>query len=326
MTTEVKRKDITYRWAINHAVAEEMRRDPKVIFYGEDVGKHGGNFGVSRGLFDEFGEDRVFDTPISETGIVGTAIGAAMTGLRPVVEIMFAGFIGTCFDQIYYKLSDWKEWSGIKSLPVVVRLPMGGGAGHEHSHCPEALLIHAPGLKVVCPSTPYEAKGLLKTAIRGDDPVAYFEHINLYATKGPVPPDEEILIPFGQASIKREGKDVTIISYSSMVFKALAAATKLAEEGIEAEVIDLRTLVPLDEEAILKSVEKTGKVVIAHESMERGGPGGWLASIIADKGFDYLDAPIKVVAGQNVTLPGGPIDPISTPQAPNIIEAVKSLF
>jgi len=326
MTAEIKKKDITYRWAINHALAEEMRRDPKVILYGEDVGKHGGNFAVSRGLFDEFGENKVFDTPISETAIIGTAIGAAMTGLRPVVELMFAGFIGTCFDQVFYKLSDWKHWNNLKSLPVVVRLPMGGGAGHEHSHCPEALLIHSPGLKVVCPSTPYDAKGLLKTAIRDDDPVAYLEHINLYAMKGPVPSDEEVLIPFGQASVRREGRDVTIISYSSMIYKALTAAEKLSQEGIEAEVIDLRTLVPLDEEAILKSVEKTGKVVIAHESMERGGTGGWLASIIIDKGFDYLDAPIKIVAGQNVTLLGGPVDPISTPQAPNIIEAVKSLF
>lgn len=326
MTTEVKEKNITYRWAINHAVAEEMRRDPKVIFYGEDVAQHGGNFAVSRGLFEEFGAERVFDTPISETGIIGTAIGAAMTGLRPVVELMFAGFIGTCFDQIFYKLSDWKDWNNLQMLPVVVRLPMGGGAGHEHSHCPEALLIHSPGLKVVCPSTAYDAKGLLKTAIRDDDPVVFLEHINLYAMKGPIPADEEILIPFGQAKIRREGKNVTIISYASMVYKALAAAEKLAQEGIEAEVIDLRTLVPLDEEAILKSVEKTGKVVIAHEAMERGGAGGWLASIIADKGFDYLDAPIKVVAGRNVILLGGPVDPISTPQAPDIIEAVKALF
>jgi pyruvate dehydrogenase E1 component beta subunit len=198
MTTQVK-KDLTYRWAINHAVAEEMRRDPTVIFYGEDVGKHGGNFGVSRMLLDEFGEQRVFDTPISETGIIGTALGVALAGWRPVVEIMFAGFIGTCFDSIYYKLGNWQEMTNTPSMPVVVRLPMGGGAGHEHSHCPEALLMHSPGLKVLVPSTPYDAKGLLKTAIRGNDPVAYFEHINLYARKGPVPPpEEEYLIPFGQ--------------------------------------------------------------------------------------------------------------------------------
>ena len=318
--------ELTFREAIAEAIKEEMKRDSTVFIMGEDLGKFGGSFGTTRGLYREFGEERVRDTPISETGIVGTAIGTAMTGLRPVVEIMFAGFIGTCFDQIFYKLGDWKASTGIKSLPVVVRLPMGGGAGHEHSHCPEALLIHSPGLKVVVPSNPYDAKGLLKTAIRGDDPVVYLEHINLYAMKGPIPPDEEVLVPFGQADIKREGKDVTIVSYSSMVYKALAAAEKLAEEGIEAEVIDLRTLVPLDEEAILNSVKKTSKIVIAHEAMERGGPGGWLASIVADKAFDYLDAPIKVVAGLNVTLPGGLIDPISTPQAPNIIDAVKSLF
>jgi pyruvate/2-oxoglutarate/acetoin dehydrogenase E1 component len=318
------KKDVTYRWAINHAVAEEMRRDPRVIFYGEDVGRHGGNFGVSRQLIDEFGEKRVFDTPISEVAIIGTALGAALTGLKPVVELMFAGFVGTCFDQVFFKLGNWQEMCGVKSLPVVVRLPMGGGAGHEHSHCPESLLMHSPGLKIVCPSTPYDAKGLLKTAIRGEDPVCYCEHINLYARKGPVP-SEEYLIPFGKADIKREGKKVTIISYSAMIFKALAAAEKLAQEGIDAEVIDLRTLVPLDEEAIVKSVKKTSRVVVAHESMERNGAGAEIVARIMDLAFDYLDAPIKRVAGKNASLAPGAVDPPSVPQPQDIIDAVKSI-
>ncbi len=318
------KKDLTYRWAINYAVAEEMRKDPKVVFYGEDVGKHGGNFGVSRQLIDEFGEKRVFDTPISEAAIIGTALGAALAGMRPVVEVMFAGFVGTCFDQVYYKLGNWQEMCGAKSLPVVVRLPMGGGAGHEHSHCPESLLMHSPGLKIVCPCTPYDAKGLLKTAIRGDDPVCYFEHINLYPRKGPVP-QEEFYIPFGKADIKREGKNVSIITYSAMVFKALAAAEKLAQEGIEAEVIDLRTLVPLDEEAIVNSVKKTGHAVVAHEAMERNGAGAEIVAKIMDMAFDYLDAPVKRVAGKNVTLSGGAVDPPSTPQPQDIIDAVKAI-
>jgi pyruvate/2-oxoglutarate/acetoin dehydrogenase E1 component len=326
--TTTEKTELTYRWAINHAIAEEMRRDPTVIFYGEDVGKHGGNFGVSRALQDEFGEQRVIDTPISEQAIIGTALGAALTGLRPVVEIMFAGFLCTCFDGIFMKLGTWQQRYHCSSLPVVVRAPMGaaGGAGSEHSFSPEALLIHSPGLKVAVPSTPYDAKGLLKTAIRGSDPVIYLEHILLYTRKGTVP-SEEYLVPFGQADIKREGKDATIVTYSAMVFKALAAAEQLSQEGIEAEVVDLRTLVPLDEEAILNSVEKTGKLVIVHEAMERGGVAGEITAIVADKAFDYLDAPIKRVAALNVPLPhSAKLEAMCIPQEKNIVEAVKSLL
>jgi pyruvate/2-oxoglutarate/acetoin dehydrogenase E1 component len=236
------RKDITYRWAINHALAEEMRLDPMVVLWGEDIGIHGGNFGVTRGLVEEFGEERVRDTPISEIAIVGTSVGAAMTGLRPVVEIMFAGFIGCCFDALFMKLGTWRQVHGNIPVPVVVRAPMGGagGAGLEHAYCPEALLIHSPGLKVLVPSTPYDAKGLLKTAIRGEDPCVYLEHIALYTKRGPVG-DADTLVPFGKAEVRREGKDATIVTYSAMVYKAMEAAERLAQEGIECEVIDLRT-------------------------------------------------------------------------------------
>jgi len=324
--TTAATQQILYRDAINQALHEEMRRDPKVIVYGEDVAVWGGIFKVTDGLLQEFGDARVRDTPISEQAIIGTAIGAAMTGLRPIVEIMFGGMMFTAFDGIFMKLGTWKHAFNLPALPVVLRTTCGGGAGPEHSLSPEALLMHSPGLKVVMPATPYDAKGLLKTAIRDDEPVVFLEHLMLYGMSGPVP-TEEYLIPFGQANITREGKDVTIVTFSAMVHKAAAAAEELSKEGIEAEIIDLRTLVPLDEEAIIKSVQKTGKVVIVHEAMERAGAGGELAALISDKAFDYLDAPIKRVAALNMPLPHNPVlSEIVRPQEKKIISAVKSLM
>lgn len=328
MASTQEKTVINYRWAINHALAEEMRRDPTIILMGEDVGIHGGNFGVSRGLLEEFGEERVRDMPISEVAITGAAIGAALTGLRPVAELMFGGFVCTAFDAIFMKLGTWQQrhWGGIP-LPVVVRAPMGsvGGAGIEHSLCPEALLAHSPGLTVVAPSTPYDAKGLLKASIRSDCPVIYLEHIGLYTMKGPVPSGDYV-IPLGEADIKREGKDVSIITYSAMVHKALSAAEQLAQEGISVEVVDVRTLVPLDEEAILASLKKTGRLVIVHEAMERGGFAGEIVARVADRGFDYLNAPVKRVAARNIPIPHDPnLEAQCIPQEGDIIRAVKEL-
>jgi len=324
--TTAATQQIIYRDAINQALFEEMRRDPTTIVYGEDVAVWGGIFKVTDGLLAEFGEDRVRDTPISEQAIIGTAIGAGLTGLRPIVEIMFGGFICTAFDGIFMKLGTWKQSFFFPALPVVVRTTCGGMAGPEHSLSPEALLIHSPGLKVVVPSTPYQAKGLLKTAIRDDDPVIFLEHLMLYGLSGSVP-TEEYLIPFGQAEVNREGKDVTIVTYSAMVYKAAAAAEELSKEGIEAEIIDLRTLVPLDEEAIINSVKKTGKLVIVHEAMERGGVAGEITAIVADKAFDYLDAPIKRVAALNMPLPHNPmLYEFCVPQEKKIVDTVKSIM
>jgi len=323
MTTNEPRQ-LRYREAINEAITEEMRRDPKIIVYGEDVGTWEGIFGVTRGLLKEFGPERVVDMPISEQAIAGTAIGLAITGYRPIAEIMFLGMIGCCFDGVFFKMGNYKQMWGL-NVPAIIRGGVGGSASGEHAYSPEAILQHSPGLQIVLPSTPYDAKGLMKTACRGEDPVIFCEHIDLYAISGPVP-EEEYIVPFGQADIKREGKDVTVITYSGMVRKVLEAAESLAKEGIEAEVVDLRTLVPLDEEAILSSVKKTGKVVIAHESMERGGPAGELTSIIADKAFDYLDAPVKRVAALNSMIPGGEFNKFVLPQTSWIINAIKSLF
>jgi pyruvate/2-oxoglutarate/acetoin dehydrogenase E1 component len=236
---------------------------------------------------------------------------------------MFLGMVGVCFDGIFFKMSQYKQQFG--SLPAVIRGGVGGAASGEHAYTPEALLMHSVNLQIALPSTPYDAKGLMKTAIRGDSPVIFCEHIDLYATRGPVP-EEEYFIPFGQADIKRAGKDVTIITYSGVVHKALAAAEELAKDGIDVEVVDLRTLVPLDEETMLESVKKTGKVVIVHEAMERGGPAGELTSIIVDKAFDYLDAPVKRVAALNSMIPGGAANNLVLPQTPWIVNAVKSLF
>lgn len=288
-------REISYLEAIREALAEEMRRDAKVFVLGEDVGAYGGAFGVTQGLFDEFGEMRVIDTPISESAIVGVAIGASLRGYRPVAEMQFADFISCGFDQIVNQAATLRyRYGGRASVPIVVRAPSGGnvGGGLYHSQNPEAWFVHRPGLKVVAPSTAYDAKGLLKAAIRDDNPVIFFEHKYLYRrAKGPVPEGDEI-VPIGVASIRRPGGDITLVTYGAMVGPSLEAADQMAKEGVEVEVIDLRTLLPFDKAAIFASLEKTSRVLIVHEDVKTLGMGAELSAVIMEERFDQLDAPV----------------------------------
>ena len=296
---------IAVREAISAALAEEMRRDEKVFVMGEDVALTGGVYKATRGLYAEFGAERVRNTPLSELAIMGSATGAAMCGARPVAEIMHVDFIGVGFDIILNQMSKMcYKSNGKVTVPMVVRTQCGRNRSNSctQSQSLEALLTHIPGLKVVMPSTPYDFKGLLKSAIRDNNPVFFIEHKGLYHIKGEVP-EEEYLIPLGKADIKREGKDVTIITYSKMVHTALEAAEKMAAQGIDAEVLDLRTLVPLDMETIAQSVKKTGRVLITHEACERSGYGAEIAAQVVDKLFDELDAPIMRVCGANIPIP-----------------------
>jgi len=296
---------ITYRQALNEAIYEEMDRDVTVFVMGEDVALYGGIFKVTEGLLDKFGQDRVRDTPLSETAIIGGGVGAAITGMRPICELMLADFVSVCFDEIINKAAKWKYMhGGVQNVPLVIRAPIGakGGGGAEHSQSPEAFFLHAPGLKVVLPSNPYDAKGLLKSAIRDDDPVIFFEHKLLYSMEGEVP-EEEYTIPLGSADVKREGTDVTVVATSLMVNKALSAAELLKDKGISAEVLDLRSLVPLDKEAIFGSVRKTGRLVIVHEAGKRGGSGAEISAIVSESIFDSLKAPVKRVAAPDVPIP-----------------------
>jgi 2-oxoisovalerate dehydrogenase E1 component beta subunit len=292
--------------AINDALRVGMRRDDRVVLLGEDVGRVGGVFRVTQGLFDEFGEDRVIDTPLSEGGIVGCAIGMALYGLVPVPEIQFSDFIYPAYDQIVNELAKYRYRSGGEySAKMVIRTPVGGGVrgGHYHSQHPEAAFIHVPGLKVVCPSNPYDAKGLLLASLRDPDPVLFFEPKRVYrAAKGLVP-DDEFTVPIGVASIAREGDDVTVIAYGAMLYEALDAAAKAAERGVESEVIDLRTLWPVDIETILTSVRKTGRLVIVHEAPRTCGLGGELVSLVTEKAFYSLQAPPVRVTGFDTPFP-----------------------
>jgi pyruvate dehydrogenase E1 component beta subunit len=316
-----------------HALAEalilEMRRDPDIYIAGEDVGKFGGSFGVTGPVYKEFGPSRVLDTPISETAIVGTAVGAAAAGLRPVVEILFVDFLPIAGDELYNQAAKIHYmFGGQVTCPIVVRTAMGAGIGAaaHHSQSLEALVCHIPGLITIAPATPYDAKGLLTAAIRDDNPVVFLEHKLLYASKGEVPEDEYTL-PIGKADVKREGSDVTLICYSAMVRQCLAAAEELTAEGISAEVLDLRTLVPLDKEAILASVAKTGRAVIVHEACLTGGFGGEIAAVIADQGFGSLKAPIKRVAGPDTPVPFSPaLEAEFIVNAQKVKAAVKTLF
>jgi 2-oxoisovalerate dehydrogenase E1 component beta subunit len=287
---------LSYLEAIREALFEEMRRDAKVFVLGEDVGAYGGAFGVTAGLAEAFGELRCLDTPISESAIVGASIGAALRGYRPVAEMQFADFIACAFDQIVNQAATLRyRYGGRASVPIVVRAPSGGhvGGGLFHSQNPEAWFIHRPGLKVVAPSTAYDAKGLLKAAIRDDNPVIYFEHKYLYRrVKGPVPEGDDEIVPLGVAAIRREGHDATILTYGAMVSPSLEAADRLAREGVEVEVIDLRTLAPFDKPAILASVEKTSRVLIVHEYVKTLGLGAELSAVITEERFDRLDAPV----------------------------------
>jgi 2-oxoisovalerate dehydrogenase E1 component beta subunit len=289
-------KELSYLEAIREALFEEMRRDPKVFVLGEDVGAYGGAFGVTQGLYDEFGESRVIDTPISESAIVGVSIGASLRGYRPVAEMQFADFISCGFDQIVNQAATLHyRYGGRASVPIVVRAPSGGnvGGGLYHSQNPEAWFIHRPGLKVVAPSTPYDAKGLLKAAIRDDNPVVYFEHKYLYRrAKGPVPEGDDEIVPIGVAATRREGGDATVLTYGAMVLPSLEAADRLAKEGVEVEVIDLRTLMPYDKEAIFRSLDKTNRVLVVHEDVKTLGLGAELSAVIMEEKFDALDAPV----------------------------------
>jgi len=322
-------REIEYREAIKEAVIEEMDKDPRVFLIGEDIGVYGGAFRAYKGLLEKYGPERVINTPISELAIVGAAVGSALTGYRPIAEIMFVDFCGLAMDQIVNQAAKINFMTGdALNVPMVLRTQGGSGTGiaAQHSQSLESWFYHVPGLKVIMPATPYDVKGLLKTAVRDNDPVIFIEHKKLYLNKGPVP-DEEYLIPFGVADIKREGKDVTIFAYSFMLLTALSAAEELAKEGISCEVIDPRTLVPLDTETLIKSVKKTNKLVVVSEAVERGSIVSDIIAIINDKAFDYLDSPIKRVCGLNTAIPyNSKLEKACVPTSENIIEAVKGLF
>ena len=322
-------QEMTYAEAVRAALREEMLKDPRVFLMGEDIGIYGGAFGVTRGLFEEFGEERVRDTPISEAAIAGCAIGAALTGVRPVAEFQFSDFAAIAMDQIVNQGAKLRFMFGGKAeVPVVFRAPLGSGTGAaaQHSQSLEAWFAHVPGLKVVLPSTPADAKGLLTASIRDLNPVMFFEHKVLYKQKGMVPTGEWE-IPLGQADIKRPGKDLTIIALSISVPRALAAAGRLAQEGIEAEVIDPRTLRPLDEATLVASVRKTGHVLIVHEAVLTGGFGGEIAArLAASEAFYYLDAPIKRLGGAEIPIPYNPVlEKRATPQEDDIYQAALNL-
>lgn len=319
----------SYSEAINDALREEMARDPNVFIIGEDVGVMGGVFGVTAGLHAQFGEERVMDTPISEAGIIGAALGAAMMGMRPVAEIMFGDFLGCAGDQLINQVAKARYMSGGKArVPLTIRVTTGapGSSAAQHSQSPESWFMNIPGLKIVCPSTPADAKGLLKSAIRGEDPVLFFEHKMLYAMREAVP-DGDYVVPFGQAHVRRVGKDLTIIAIGSMVQHALSVANELAGEGIGCEVIDPRTLVPLDVATLIASVKKTGRVVIAHEAHKRSGPGAEIAAVIAELALDYLDAPIQRVAAKNAPLPYAPeLEQFVLPGRADLMRAARAVI
>ncbi|MGI5907222.1 MAG: alpha-ketoacid dehydrogenase subunit beta [Christensenellales bacterium] len=319
---------MTYMEALRDGMRQAMLKDPNVYIAGEDVGAFGGCFGQTGSLFEEFGPKRVIDTPITETAIIGSAVGAASAGLRPIVEIMFIDFMGVCMDEILNQAAKMRYMFGGKAkLPIVIRTPCGAGisAAAQHSQSLEAWFAHIPGMKVVMPATPADAKGLLMSAVADDNPVLYIEHKILLGVKGEVPEGEHY-VPIGKATVAREGSDVTIITWSAMVQKALAAAETLAKEGVSAEVLDLRTISPLDKEAILKSVEKTGRAIILHEATLTGGVGGEIAAIIADEGFDYLNAPIKRVAAPDCPIPFSPVlEQAWVPNEEKVIAAVKQV-
>jgi pyruvate/2-oxoglutarate/acetoin dehydrogenase E1 component len=322
--------EITYRDAINEALREELDKDERVFLLGEDIQDPWmGTYNVTKGLSTDYGVERIRNTPISEAAIVGAAVGAALTGMRPVAEIMYIDFMTIAMDQTINQAAKIRYMSGGQvKVPLVIRTQGGAGRslGAQHSNSLEAWFVHTPGLYVVMPSTPYDAKGLLKTAIRDDNPVIFIEHKMLYSLKGEVP-EEEYLIPLGKADIKRKGKDVTIIATSRMVQAALEAASTLSGMGYEAEVIDPRTLVPLDEETILESVARTTRLVIVHEAVERCGWGAEIAALVADKAIGYLDAPIKRVAAKNSPVGFSPtFEKYIIPGSEDIVSTVRGMF
>jgi len=322
-------REITYSEAVREAMVQEMHLDKEVFLLGEDVGTYGGAFGVSKGMLEEFGPERVRDTPISEAAIAGAATGAALMGMRPIMEIMFMDFLTIAMNQLVNAAAKMRFMFGGKcSIPMVIRAPSGSGTGAaaQHSQSLEAWFVNVPGIKVVAPSTPADAKGLLITAIRDNNPVLFMEHKLLYRQKGLVP-DGHYAIPLQSAEVKREGRDLTIVAYSIMVPRALEAAQKLAAEGIEVEVVDPRCLKPLDTETIVRSVAKTGRVLIAHEAPLTGGFGGELAAVIAgSEAFDYLDAPIRRLAGRDIPIPyNRTLERAAVPQVDDIVTAARAL-
>ena len=325
-------KVMTYAEALNEALREEMRRDPTVFVMGEDVAIWGGGgvFGVTKGLVEEFGPDRIRDTPISELVIAAAAVGAAATGTRPVAEIMYVDFMALAMEPIVNQAAKMRYMFGGKiTLPMVIRAQEGAGRGNaaQHSQSLEAWFAHIPGLKVVVPSTPADAKGLLKTAIRDNNPVIFLEHKVLYFTKGEVPTDENFTIPFGVADVKREGTDVTVVGIHTQVLEALKAAEELEKEGISVEVIDPRTVSPLDVDTIVTSVKKTGRLVVSHQAVEQGGVGGEIIARVVDAAFDYLDAPPQRVCGKNVPLPyAEALEREALPYKDDIIAAIRRII
>ncbi len=328
-TSESNVRELTYGDAIKEALAEELRRDPTVFMLGEDIAEAGTAFKVLNGLVEEFGKERVLDTPISEPGFTGLAVGAAMTGMRPVVDIMFGDFSGLIMDQVANQAAKIHYMSGGKlKVPMVLRTTMGAGrrSAAQHSQSLHAWYSHIPGLKVVVPSTPYDAKGLMKSAIRDENPVVILEDKMMYkAIKGPVPA-EEYTVPLGVADVKRAGTDITLVATSSMVYVALEAANMLAEIGISAEVVDPRTLVPLDKETLIESAKKTSRAIVIDEGYEQYGVTAELASVIADGAFYYLDAPVKRMGALNVPIPFSPVlEDLTIPNAQQVVEMAKSL-
>jgi 2-oxoisovalerate dehydrogenase E1 component beta subunit len=313
----------TYLEAIRQALQEEMDRDPAVVLLGEDVGVYGGAFKATAGLLERFGWERVMDTPISETAIVGAAIGMGYAGLRPVAEMQFMDFIACCFNQITnFAAKSHYRWGA--PVPIVVRGPVGGGVhgGPFHSANPEMYFVHTPGLKVVCPGTAYDAKGLLKSAIRDNNPVLFFEHKFLYRRIKEDLPEGDYTVPIGRAAVRREGRDLTILSYAAMLHTSLEAAAELGKEGIEAEVIDLRTLLPLDRETILASVKKTNKLLVVHEDTRTGGIAGEIAALVTESAFEDLDGPIRRVTSLDTPVPYSP--PLEEHFLPNVAKVVAA--
>ena len=322
-------RTLTFAGALNEALAQEMRRDPKIFMAGEDIGQYGGIYGVTKGLFDEFGEKRVRDTPITESVIIGLAVGASAAGLHPVVELMFVDFIGVSMDQLLNQAAKMKYMFGGKAtLPLVLRATQGAGhqAAAQHSQCLEAWFMHIPGIKVVVPSTPYDAKGLLTTAMREQNPVVFLEHKFLYGTVEGEVPEESYTIPFGVADVKRKGDDVTVVATMAMVHKALKVADELVKEGISVEVIDPRTLTPLDDATIVDSVKKTHRLVVVTEEVGHAGSSAEIVARVADKAFDYLDAGIKRVTAPFTPVPFSPVlESAFIPSEEKIIAAIREV-
>jgi pyruvate/2-oxoglutarate/acetoin dehydrogenase E1 component len=324
----VTTSDLFYSEALRDAIRFEMQRDPRVLVMGEDIAEHGGAFQVTAGLLAEFGPERIRQTPISEIGIVGAGVGAALTGLRPIVELMYIDFAGLAIDQIVNQAAQNRfMFGGQARVPLVVRTQGGSGRGNaaQHSKSLEAWFTHVAGLKVVMPATPADAKGLLAAAIRDDDPVMFIEHKLLYRTKGPVPTGEHV-VPIGKADVKRPGRDLTIVSWSRHVLFALEAAAMLAEQGVDVEVVDLRSLVPLDKEAVLASVRKTRRLLVVHEAIKRGGYGAEIAALVAEEAFDDLDAPPRRLAGLETPIPyAAHLERGVVPQVEDIVRVAKEM-